>query len=202
MPEMGQIRVTLAAPNRWEQTIDKSIFIAQAVPIESPDEAMDQLTQLRYPEATHNVWAYRIGQAYRFNDDGEPGGTGGQPVLRAIDGQGLDGVLVVVTRFFGGIKLGTGGLVRAYGGTAAECLRLAPRLEIRPTVSFVLSVPFDCTGPIYPLLDRWPLVRNGEEYTAAGVQITVTMEEGAETGFAEAVRDASRGRVVVRMVSP
>ena len=199
---MGQIRVTLAAAHRWEQTVEKSLFIAQAVPVESPEEAMDQLAQLRYPAATHNVWAYRIGQAYRFNDDGEPGGTGGQPVLRAIDGQGLDGVLVVVTRFFGGIKLGTGGLVRAYGGTAAECLRLAPRLEIRPTVSFVLAVPFDCTGPIYPLLDRWPLVRNGEAYTAAGVQITVTMEEGTETGFAEAVRDASRGRVVVRMVSP
>lgn len=198
---MGQIRVTLAAPHRWEQIIDKSIFIAQAVPVESPEEALAQLAHLRFPDATHNVWAYRVGQAYRFNDDGEPGGTGGQPVLRAIDGQGLDGVLVMVTRFFGGIKLGTGGLVRAYGGTAAECLRLAARLEIRPTVRFLLSVPFDCTGPIYPLLDRWPLVRDGEEYTAAGIQISVTMEEGAEAGFAGAVRDASRGRVLVKMVS-
>ena len=78
----------------------------------------------RYPDATHHCWAYRIGPAYRFGDDGEPGGTAGAPILRAIEGQGVDRVMVVVVRFYGGVKLGTGGLARAYGGTAAECLRM------------------------------------------------------------------------------
>src|SRR3546814_18000784 len=77
------------------------------------------------PDATHNCWAWRIGDDYRSNDDGEPAGTAGRPILAAIDGQGMDRVVVVVTRWFGGIKLGAGGLVRAYGGTAAECLRRA-----------------------------------------------------------------------------
>ena len=78
------------------------------------------------PTATHNCWAYRIGSEYRFSDDGEPAGTAGRPILAAIDGQGCDQVVVVVTRWYGGIKLGAGGLVRAYGGCAAECLRAAP----------------------------------------------------------------------------
>ena len=91
------------------------------------------------PQATHNCWAYRIGQQYRFSDDGEPGGTAGRPILQAIEGQGFDQVVVVVTRWYGGIKLGAGGLARAYGGCAAECLRLADRVPIvesrRPCMS-------------------------------------------------------------------
>lgn len=67
-------------------------------------------------QATHNCWAYKVGAQYRFSDDGEPAGTAGRPILSAIEAQHLDRVMVVVTRYFGGIKLGVGGLVRAYGG--------------------------------------------------------------------------------------
>ncbi len=105
------------------------------------------MQQISNTTATHNCWAYRIGQDYRFNDDGEPGGTAGRPILQAIEGQGVDRVVVVVTRWYGGIKLGAGGLARAYGGTAAECLRLAERTP--------LVVMRDCvcvaTLPIWPV---------------------------------------------------
>src|SRR6185437_8147880 len=94
------------------------------------EQALACLREVADPAATHNCWAWRIGDGYRFNDDGEPGGTAGRPILQAIDGQQMDGVAVVVTRWYGGTKLGAGGLVRAYGGTAAECLRQAGRIAL------------------------------------------------------------------------
>ncbi|MFC6616804.1 IMPACT family protein [Deinococcus radiophilus] len=100
-------------------------------PRRHPRRGLAYLAELRakYPDATHHCWAYRIGELYRFNDDGEPGGTAGAPILRAIEGQGVQHVMVIVVRYYGGVKLGTGGLVRAYGGAAAECLRTAPALR-------------------------------------------------------------------------
>ncbi|MER1967283.1 YigZ family protein [Castellaniella sp. GW247-6E4] len=112
---------------RYEEDIRKSRFLAVAAPAHSADEAAAFLETARQPQATHNCWAWRIGQAYRFHDDGEPGGTAGRPILQAIEGQDCDRVVVMVTRWFGGIKLGTGGLVRAYGGVVAQCLRLADK---------------------------------------------------------------------------
>ena len=112
---------TLAAPHRFDAVIENSEFLAFAERADSPEQALAQLAALRarYPDATHHCWAYRIGGAYRFNDDGEPGGTAGAPILRAIEGQGVDHVMVIVVRFYGGVKLGTGGLVRP-SGTASS----------------------------------------------------------------------------------
>lgn len=121
-------RITLAAPHTLQEDIRKSRFLVWAAPIDSVEEAMAFFAQHGDPGATHNCWAYRLGQQYRFNDDGEPAGTAGKPILLAIDGQGLDGVAVLVVRWFGGIKLGAGGLMRAYGGCAAQCLRAAPKI--------------------------------------------------------------------------
>ena len=115
---------TLAGPCQHLEEIKKSRFLAQAAPVDTPEQALAFVRQVGDPAATHNCWAYRIGQDYRFNDDGEPGGTAGRPILQAIEGQGIDRAVVVVTRWYGGIKLGAGGLVRAYGGTAAECRTL------------------------------------------------------------------------------
>ena len=128
--------LALAGHCRHEQEIKKSRFLAQAAPVDAPEAALAFVQDVADPAATHNCWAYRIGQAYRFNDDGEPGGTAGRPILQAIEGQGIDRAVVVVTRWYGGIKLGAGGLARAYGGTAAECLRLAERVPIVPMAEF------------------------------------------------------------------
>ena len=92
---------TLAAPARLEQVIRHSRFLAEAEPVEQLARLDEQLARLCASEASHHCWAWRYGDSYRSFDDGEPGGTAGRPILAAIDGQGLDRVLVVVTRWFG-----------------------------------------------------------------------------------------------------
>ncbi len=126
---------TLAAPARFEQRIRHSRFLALATSVDDIAAAAAWIGAQSDAAASHNCWAYRVGDACRCSDDGEPAGTAGRPILQAIDGQGLDRVAVLVARWFGGIKLGAGGLVRAYGGTAAECLRTAPRQFLRVLIT-------------------------------------------------------------------
>jgi len=133
---------TLTAAARHEAEIRKSRFLALAAPIDAPEAAQSFLDASRDPQATHNCWAWRFGALYRFHDDGEPGGTAGRPILQAIESQGYDRVVVLVIRWFGGIKLGTGGLARAYGGMAAECLRLADRVELREECQVLCDCPY------------------------------------------------------------
>ncbi|XP_073226840.1 uncharacterized protein [Cicer arietinum] len=115
----------------FEKDIKKSKFIAIAGSVSDDKSAMSFLSQVRDPKATHNCWAYKVGDQYRSNDDGEPSGTAGKPIYSAISSSGIDRVMVVVIRYFGGIKLGTGGLVRAYGGVASECLKNAPTCLVK-----------------------------------------------------------------------
>lgn len=133
---------TLSTPASYEEEIKKSRFLALADAVHTPDEALAFIAAHSIADATHNCWAYRIGAEYRFNDDGEPGGTAGRPILQAIEGQQCDRVAVLVIRWFGGVKLGTGGLVRAYGGTAAQCLRLADKNEIVDEVQVCCTCDF------------------------------------------------------------
>ncbi|WP_104989542.1 YigZ family protein [Deinococcus sp. NW-56] len=186
---------TLAGEHRHDAVIENSEFLAFAHRADTPEEALAHLAALRerYPGATHHCWAYRIGPAYRFSDDGEPGGTAGAPILRAIEGQGVDHVMVVVVRFYGGVKLGTGGLVRAYGGTAAECLRTAPRLEVRPRQPLTVRVPFEHLSVLYHLLGTFDTARGEEAYTASGVELTVEVYPEDAAAFAAALRDGTRG---------
>jgi uncharacterized YigZ family protein len=188
-------RRTLSAAHSHELVTKKSRFLAQAVPVESPEQAMAALAELSDPAATHNCFAYRIGDRYRFSDDGEPGGTAGRPILAAIEGRGLDGVLVVVTRWYGGVKLGAGGLARAYGGSASECLRQAPSHVVRPRVRVELTAGFEDMGAVYGLLERSEVERLGERYGADGVTIQVELFEGDLEALVRALADATRGRV-------
>lgn len=185
---------TLVAPVEFVQDIKKSRFIGKATPIASEDEAKAFLASVSDPAANHNCWAWRIGQAYRFSDDGEPSGTAGKPILQAIDGQDLDGVVVVVTRFFGGILLGSGGLVRAYGGTAAQMLRAAEKREIIPLVSGVCAVGFSDLALVKSRLTAIPHLVLSESFTAEGVDLTVTLREGDEDQAIRLVRDLTSGR--------
>ncbi len=130
---MAELLSTLTAACSFEEEIKKSRFIAHATPIDSAAAALAFFAAKGDPDATHNCWAYKTTDGYRFNDDGEPGGTAGRPILQAIEGKGLTGVAVLVIRYFGGVKLGTGGLVRAYGGCAAKCLDAAPKTLIVPS---------------------------------------------------------------------
>lgn len=202
LPDLPPPFTTLAAPHRHDAVTLGSEFLAFAERADTPGAALAQLAALRarYPDATHHCWAYRIGSQSRFSDDGEPGGTAGAPILRVIEGQGVDHVMVVVVRYFGGVKLGTGGLVRAYGGTAAECLRTAPRETVRPRVTLSVSVPFEHLSALYHLLGTFDAQREEEGYTASGVSLPVRVHPEEAEVFAATLRNATRGAARVEVV--
>ena len=175
--------------------IKKSRFIATCVAVDSAEAAQEAIARLRAPAATHNCWAWRIGEQYRFNDDGEPGGSAGRPILAAIDGQQFDGVLAHVVRYFGGIKLGVGGLVRAYGNTVAECLRTAQKRERVVRVPLCFEVDFADTYAVYGLITQGILSRDSEEYTASGVRFAAHVDAGQKEAVTARIVDLTRARV-------
>ena len=121
----------------------RSLFIGHAIHVESEDEAMEFIKSIKkeYADATHNVWAYHMkgGILARYSDDGEPQGTAGMPVLEAIRKSGVDDVCIVVTRYFGGILLGAGGLVRAYSHSAVIAIEAAEVVVYEPYLEYYLS---------------------------------------------------------------
>ena len=145
---------TLRAPARASLTVRGSKFLSRAIPVEGKrgcEEAVDRARK-EYFDATHHCYAWRLapdGAQFRANDDGEPSGTAGKPILASIDGAGLLGVIVVVTRYFGGTKLGTAGLARAYSQAAERALAGGERLT--RYVCGTLSVAF-AHGSIGPVM--------------------------------------------------
>lgn len=186
---------TLDQTERFEQDIRKSRFLAVACPVDTEAEAKARLAEVSEPSANHNCWAWRIGQAYRFSDDGEPSGTAGKPILQAIDGQALDRTLVVVTRWFGGILLGSGGLIRAYGGTAALCLRAAAKTEYVERADLAVSLGFSDLALVMARLAALPgLVIDDEVFHERGAKLffRVPAEQAEETS--RLVIDLTSGR--------
>jgi putative IMPACT (imprinted ancient) family translation regulator len=145
------------------------------------------------PAATHNCWAYRLGAEYRSSDDGEPGGSAGRPILAAIDGQGMDRVAVRVTRWYGGTNLGVGGLVRAYGGAAAECLRTAARVPIVAMVEAELQCDFALAGAVHALLAAHSAEKLAESFAPDGLRLRLRLPATSLQVLADRLRDLSRG---------
>lgn len=191
---------TLAGLARYEEDIRKSRFQCVAAPIASEAEAQAFLAAHRDASAGHNCWAWKLGNQYRFSDDGEPGGTAGRPMLVAIEGQDMDRVVVVVSRWFGGIKLGTGGLARAYGGCAAKCLQDAERIELVPSS----RVAFDCTFAEHALFKARILALDasieGESFGGEGVQVTAVLPTTQIEPLQKLLGDLSRGRIQARLL--
>ena len=189
---------TLDRTEHFEQEIRKSRFLAIACPVDSEAEAKARLAELSDLAATHNCWAWRIGQAYRLTHDGEPSGTAGKPILQAIDGQAVDPTPVVVTRWFGGILLGRGGLIRAYGGTAAACLRAAAKTEYVERVALSVSLGFSDLALVKARLGAFAgLVMDEEVYhdTGARLSFRVPLEKAEEIG--RLVVDLTSGRAEI-----
>lgn len=140
---------TVSVGGKGEIIEKKSRFIAEVYPVSDDDEAFVHLEEVkkRYWDARHHCWAYVIGQnpaSERMSDDGEPAGTAGKPILEVIRGRGLTNVFVVVTRYFGGTLLGTGGLVRAYTAAAAE--GIAQSTVVTKIYGYKLKITTDYTG--------------------------------------------------------
>ncbi|MGY3264287.1 IMPACT family protein [Lysobacter sp. HA35] len=187
--------LTLAGPASATLEVKHSRFIAHAAPVTSPAAALAFLAEVRDDAATHNCWAYRIGQDYRSSDDGEPSGTAGRPILAAIGGQKVDGVVAVVTRWYGGIKLGAGGLVRAYGGCAAECLRLAEKVELVENTMLRLRFAFADTGAVHSVLAAAGVERIDESFDGDGVELAIRLPADRADTLKAHLRDATRDRV-------
>lgn len=161
---------TIKSPHKKETVIKKSVFISSISPARTEDEARDFINQVkeRFSDANHNVFAYLIGnlgQVQRFSDDGEPSGTAGVPVLEVLKKGGLTNVAVVVTRYFGGILLGTGGLVRAYTDAVKSVIEEAGIVQYSPHCYLEINAPYNCHEFIKSVIDRFQGHITGIEYT-------------------------------------
>lgn len=188
-----------AKATRIELVVDKSRFIADAGPAFSVEEARAFIGRIRgeFPDASHHVPAFIIGHGagvtMHCSDDGEPSGTAGRPALAVLQGSGLGDIVAVITRYFGGIKLGTGGLVRAYSDAMREVLAALPRAEKVATTRLMLAIE-------YSLLERARLTAQEfggiifEEEFAADVTLSIRLRDENVAGFLERLNDMTRGK--------
>lgn len=175
---------TLGARQSVEMIERKSRFIGHATPVADEEQALAFLKEIReaHREASHNCYAYIIGQnegIMRYNDDGEPGGTAGQPILSVLRARHVVDAAVVVTRYFGGILLGAGGLVRAYGQAAALAIDAARVVTIEPTVTLLVEVAYPLWDSFLHALKTAPVRIRDTEF-AATVVATLDLREADE----------------------
>ena len=170
-----------------------------AAPIASEADAAAFLRGVADASANHNCWAWRLAQQYRFSDDGEPSGSAGKPILTAIDGQGLDQVMVVVTRWFGGIKLGVGGLMRAYGGSTAECLRQAHQVEVVDLVDANFELGYAELELFKARTQEWHAQILREDYGAEGVRVSMQVARVRLDELQQLLGDLSRGQAHLQL---
>lgn len=188
--------LTLAAPARHEIVIKKSRFIGCVEPCADRAAALARVAELRaeHPGAVHVCWALLAGGHSAAHDDGEPGGTAGRPMLDVLRHQGLDGVLATAVRYWGGVKLGAGGLVRAYTDCIAQALLTAEKVERVAQVELGCSLPYELEGRLRRLGEQ-----HGAELVdarhAARVELRWRLPATARGAFAAAVDDAAQGRV-------
>ena len=195
---------TLARLLRHEPPkVKGSRFIASLAPVATAAAAMAFVEARReeFRDATHNCFAWRLGlgrDAMRFSDDGEPSGTAGRPILQEVDGRQLTDVAVVVTRYYGGTKLGTGGLIRAYGGAAAAALELAEVVEQPVVETMRLHFSYDASGAVQGVLSAFGLDPANSDYGAeVRLEVAVPVEDTERLRIA--LRDATRGRIELRV---
>lgn len=195
-----------ARETRVEVRVKNSRFIATLAPAFSVEEARAFIEQLReeFADATHNVPAYVIGHGASVtahcNDDGEPAGTAGRPVLAVLQGSGLGDAVMVVTRYFGGTKLGTGGLVRAYGDAARAVLAATPRAEKAPTHTLEVITPYNLFEPLRLLVEAQG-GRILDESFAAEVTVRAQFTQERTESFQEAWRELSNGSREAKIVA-
>lgn len=179
----------------------KSRFIATTLPISSQEEALEFIEQMKkkYWDARHNCYAYVLGDRHeiqRFSDDGEPGGTAGKPMLDVLLGEDIHNMAVVVTRYFGGTLLGTGGLVRAYSGSVKEGLAHSVILEKSSGKKLLLTTNYSDLGKVQYLLLENSIPILSEDYGAA-VNFEVLVPSEEESKLKELLTDGTNGRIEI-----
>jgi uncharacterized YigZ family protein len=188
------------ARHRAEQTIDRSRFICTIERVSSPVDAQRFLREMNeeYPDATHNCWAYLVGapgstDRIGMSDAGEPHGTAGRPMLTVLQHSGVGDIGAVVTRYYGGTNLGTGGLVKAYGGTVQLALATMPRVERIDYTGMTVIVSYDSISAVQKLLERFESTSESVEYgERATFRLRVPLSR--VSSLRAALLDATSGR--------
>jgi len=194
-----------AAQARAEIEVKRSRFIATAVPAFTVEEAKAFIARIKkeFGDATHNVPAFIIGHGAAVtahcNDDGEPSGTAGRPILAILQGSGLGDTALVVTRYYGGTKLGAGGLVRAYGDAAKAVLDVLPRAQKVSAHTVLLAIPYNYLERIRLLVEKWR-GRILEEDFAADITITAQFPTAQFPAFQNDLRELSHGALAAEIV--
>lgn len=189
---------TLSSPAHAELEVRRSRFLALAVPVAGRDEAAEQIARLRaeHPGASHVCWALLAGGHSGMSDDGEPSGTAGRPILEVLRHHDLEGVLGAVVRYFGGVKLGAGGLVRAYTDAIATALLDAEVVERIPETTITVTADYADAERIRRWADAEGFAVPDVDYGAA-VRLVVVLPAAQRDAAVDAVRDASGGRARV-----
>ncbi len=189
-----------------EITEKKSRFIANVVPVSSEEEAEEFIESMKkkYWDARHNCYAYIIGERgeiKRFSDDGEPGGTAGKPILEVLSGEGVTNAAIVVTRYFGGTLLGTGGLVRAYGAAAKEGLSASAVINKIPGMRLSITTDYTGLGKIQYLLGQRGITVLDTVYTdKVEMEALVSLKEGA--AVKAEITEGTNGQAVLQEGEP
>ena len=176
-----------------EVVINKSRFIGHALPCATEEEALAFIAEMRqkYKDASHNCYAYVIGQnkgIMRYSDDGEPGGTAGLPMMEVLKNRDVTNLCVVVTRYFGGVLLGAGGLVRAYTQGAVIALKAAHEAVMTPTSTYLVELAYNQLGRLEHWIKDTPYRLEDREF-AAGVTCRIALKsENADAFLAEIAR--------------
>lgn len=176
----------------------KSRFIAHVIPVQNEEEALEVIESLKkeYWDARHNCYAFVCGannEVQRFSDDGEPQGTAGKPILEVLLNKNVHNTLILVTRYFGGTLLGTGGLIRAYGQAALEGLKDAEIEEVFEGAAFELSVDYESIGKIKYNMVQFGVGDAEEEY-GEEVTLKIQMKKADFEKFKTSVIDATSGK--------
>ena len=179
-------------------TINGSRFIADIFPVSSAEHALTEVDAVRttFPDASHHCWAYRLrdqGQT-RSSDDGEPGGSAGRPILAQIEGHGLFDVVVIITRYFGGTKLGVGGLIRAYGGTAGKALDRVERRDVRETEALDIEFAYDLTKAVETVLRAHQLIPTQTDFEVS-VRMRLDVPCESLSGLRDALIHQTAGKI-------
>ena len=193
---------TARAASETEFTVNKSRFIGRCFPVSSEEEALARLDEIRklHHDATHNCWAYNLrGGIMRFSDDGEPGGTAGMPIMDTlIRSETLD-TIIIVTRYFGGILLGSGGLVRAYSKSASDALSSAGVLQMLPCSEIEFFVDYSRYGGIEGFVRSNSTVKNTEFLDNIRFNCLVPFDDAE--GFIAEIIERTDGRSSPKIIS-
>ncbi len=188
---------SLSAPAHHELVIKKSRFIACVEPVSGREQALSRVTQLKaeHPDAAHVCWALLAGGQSAANDDGEPGGTAGRPMLDVLRHQDLQGVLATVVRYFGGVKLGAGGLVRAYTDAVAQALLGADKTPVVKRRQLVCSVPYALEGLVRREVELAQAELMAVEHGSL-VTLRFDLPEPQAPALVQRLGDSGRGQLV------